>query len=495
MKVESVKTILTAFLFLFFTGCKQASIETPVFLAQGSMTGEITSTSAILQTRLTASPGSIDRDVPGKTGLVKFIIDTTANFVNPFKTRWISAQPGNDFIVKLRLDYLFPDTRHYFKVEYTCDTVNVYQSTVCSFKTLPGKENETEVSFVVVTGMNYAKFHYGTGNYDQPDEKAYQGSDKYLGFPALEVIAALNPDFMVATGDNVYYDSPKNEPWVANTQIEMRQKWHEQFVQPRFIDLFSRVPVYWEKDDHDFRFNDCDTTGIKEPGQLLGRAVFLEQIPLALNSNQNIKTYRTFRINKHLQIWLMEGRDFRSPNTMNDGPEKTLWGKEQIAWLKETIQSSDAMYKLIISPTPLIGPDDAYKKDNHTNPGGFQHERDKLFKWFISEDLLQQNIIFICGDRHWQYHSIHPDGFEEFSCGALVDANAREGRLPGDPGSTDPEGKIDQPYVQGPGKASGGFLNIRVKNESEGSVLSLIFLDEKGKVLYSHQKVSKGVVY
>ncbi len=30
---------------------------------------------------------------------------------------------------------------------------------------------------------------------------------------------------------------------------------------------------------------------------------------------------RTFRWGKTLQIWLVEGRDYRSPNNMPDGPE------------------------------------------------------------------------------------------------------------------------------------------------------------------------------
>lgn len=49
------------------------------------------------------------------------------------------------------------------------------------------------------------------------------------------------------------------------------------------------------------------------------------------------------------------------------------------------------------------------------------------------------------GDRHWQYHSIRPDGFEEFSVGVLVDRNSRLGRKPGDPESTDPKGRSASP--------------------------------------------------
>ena len=60
----------------------------------------------------------------------------------------------------------------------------------------------------------------------------------------------------------------------------------------------------------------------------------------------------------------------------------------------------------------------------------------------VMKALDEQGFYIMCGDRHWQYHSVFPNGIEEISCGALVDANARIGRSPGDPKSTDPEAKI-----------------------------------------------------
>ncbi|UCG26939.1 MAG: hypothetical protein JSV24_08150, partial [Bacteroidales bacterium] len=66
-----------------------------------------------------------------------------------------------------------------------------------------------------------------------------------------------------------------------------------------------------------------------------------------------------------------------------------------------------------------------------------------------------------------------------------VDANSREGRLPGDSESTDPDGTIIQPYVQGPGKASGGFLNITVKTRPDGPFAAFNLFDEHGELLYS----------
>jgi alkaline phosphatase/alkaline phosphatase D len=328
--------------------------------------------------------------------------------------------------------------------------------------------------------MHYGKFHKGP----EVDD-----SEKPMGFPALEAIRHMAPDFFVGTGDNVYYD---HDPDVHSLP-DLRKKWHEQFVQPRFVRLFAEVPAYWEKDDHDYRYNDADTTGDRPPSHRLGMKVFREQVPVTDPATPAAVTYRTHRIGELLQIWLIEGRDHRSPNLAPDGPEKTVWGKEQRAWLQETLLASTAPFKIIISPTPMVGPDDAYKKDNHTNPDGFRYEAAEFFEWIRENDMLEKGLYVICGDRHWQYHSIHPSGLEEFSTGALVDANSRLGRLPGDPESTDPGALIIQPYTSA--EPSGGFLHVSVEQgEKPGSATARFgFFDEKGDELYSVEKTAARV--
>lgn len=187
-------------------------------------------------------------------------------------------------------------------------------------------------------------------------------------------------------------------------------------------------------------------------------------------------------------MWFTENRMHRSPNTAPDGPGKSIWGTEQKAWLKRTLRESDATFKILVSPTPMIGPDDLRKTDNHTNHNGFRHERDEFFAWLKESGVAKGHFYIVCGDRHWQYHSIHPTGVEEFSSGALVDANARLGRKPGDPKSTDPEGLIKQPYYQSP--ASGGFLLVQSNpgSDKQPARLSFIHYDEQGRVLRRHVK-------
>jgi alkaline phosphatase/alkaline phosphatase D len=185
---------------------------------------------------------------------------------------------------------------------------------------------------------------------------------------------------------------------------------------------------------------------------------------------------------------------------MESGPEKSLWGVEQREWLKRTLLESDAAFKILVSAGPIVGPDDAkqagkvygdhdeLKRDNHSDPHGFQYERDEFFSWLLENDFLDKHFYMVCGDRHWQYHSIHPTGFEEFSSGALVDANSRLGRNPGDPDSTDPEALIKQPFTSQ--EPSGGFLRITVTPGPEPKLV-FGFHDEKGELLYQVEKAAQ----
>lgn len=459
---------------------------------QGILVGEVTPTSALIQIRLTTSNELVRRDLPGSPGVVQFTLRPVGGSEAVAKT--FSAEARYDFIARAAFAGLRPNTRYLCTTRIGDKEGSLQPGPTAEFKTLAGADVATNVRFIVVTGMNYAKFH-GDDRIDLAQHKIenntalpppYAGPDKHFGYPGLASILKLKPDFFVGTGDNVYYDTP--DSFRARTIPELRQKWHEQFVQPRYRELFARVPTYWMVDDHDYRVDDCDNTGDYDPTSEVGRRMMLEQLPYGPHGDEKTKTYRTHRIGQDLQIWLPENRLYRSPNKTSDGPQKTIWGAEQKAWLKRTLLASDATFKLLISPTPMVGPDDLRKTDNHTNIGGFRHERDEFFAWLKETGLDKQHFYILCGDRHWQYHSVHPAGIEEFSCGALVDANSRLGRKPGDPKSTDPEGLIEQPYCQTP--RSGGFLRVDVAAipSEDNANLTFTWHDEHGKVLHQHAK-------
>ncbi len=437
--------------------------------AQGEFAGEPTASSVLLQSRLTTIAGPMldeNGDVPGVAGVACFEWSESPNFAKATRTGWLTAQAEHDFIVRAKLDGLKAGTRYHYRLVFGADKEHTEPGTAREFKTLAAAGT---VTFCMGSCMNYAFFMDSKpkGN----GAATATAEDQQLGYPAFAAMQALRPDFFIGTGDIVYYDHPAKT--AAKTLPELRKKWHEQFRFPRLVEFFARTPAYWSKDDHDFRFNDADLSNKALPAPSTGIEVFREQMPMFVAGDRTTPTYRTHRVHQHLQLWFMEGRDYRSNNKMPDGPDKSIWGKEQRDWLQRTLQASDATWKVIITPTPMVGPDRNSKADNHTNLAGFKHEADSFFQWLRDKSLT--NVMTFCGDRHWQYHSIHPLGVEEFSVGALNDENAIKGERPGGPKTTDPEGLIKQPYLYD--KPTGGFLNVTIEDDAK---LTIRHYDDHG---------------
>lgn len=456
-----------------------------VHQAQGELAGEVTADSVLLQSRLTAIPGpdfDAQGDVPGAAGEACFEWSERADLSNARRTDWLKATAAGDFIVRARLSGLKAGQVYHYRLVAGAGRGSAKAGPVRQFKTLPGANSPATVSFTMGSCMNYNTFINGVANGGGPISATAE--DKRLGYPSFAAMLALQPDFFIGTGDIVYYDNPSKG--AAKELPELRKKWHEQFRLPRLVEFFARTPAYWSKDDHDFRFNDADLGGEKLPLPQTGIEVFREQMPLHPAGDRTSPTYRTHRLNQHLQLWFTEGRDFRSPNRSPDGPEKSLWGRAQREWLQQTLKASDATWKIIITPTPMVGPDDASKKDNHVNLGGFRHEADAFFAWATANGI--KNLFTFCGDRHWQYHSIHPSGVEEFAVGALNDENSRRGVPPGSKKGTDPDSLIKQPYTYP--EPTGGFVHVSTAETPDRKPqLRIKFHDDTGKLL--HQVVKE----
>ena len=257
---------------------------------------------------------------------------------------------------------------------------------------------------------------------------------------------------------------------LANTIALARHHWHRMHGLPRHVAFHLQTPGYWEKDDHDTLSDDCWPT--LNPKKMLpltftdGLAIFREQVPMSE------KTYRSVRWGKALQVWMTEGRDFRSPNNAHDGPDKSIWGKEQKEWLLTTLRQSDADFKVLVSPTPLVGPDRPKKSDNHSN-AAFRHEGDEFRQWAMKN--LPKNFFVVCGDRHWQYHSVHPQtGLHEFGTGAASDPHA--GGTPGE----------DKNYHRFH-RVKGGFVSVTVRRVKNMSTIVFRHHDVMGKVVHEYQ--------
>ncbi|MCF6283897.1 MAG: alkaline phosphatase D family protein [Candidatus Hydrogenedentes bacterium] len=406
------------------------------YLGNGIKSGEATQSTIIIWTRLTTMADISGDGIPWPLGIPKHIgedytfggpqiaeghtlndmayallgapgevrvsywPEETSNFSTT--TNWSAVSPEADFTHQFRLTGLQPNERYRCVVEARSPKGNAPSSRVQgTFRTAPAIDTVTPVTFVVVTGQAF-----------------WRRDDDKNGHKIYPKMAKLDPNFFVHTGDIVYYD--KARPW-SITKPLARYKWNRMYALPYQRTFHNRVASYFLRDDHDTWQNDCwPAMSNNKMGELTyteGVEIFFEQVP----APDREKPYRTIRWGRDLQIWLSEGRDYRSANTDPDGPGKTIWGAEQMVWFKKTVTESDATFRVLISPTPVVGPDRKKgKNDNHAN-AAFAHEGNKL-RAFMAE---QKNMIVICGDRHWQYASIDPrTRLREYCSGPTSDVHA-----------------------------------------------------------------------
>ena len=449
--------------------------------ATGFKVGEVTATSATIWTRTTL------RDAPNPADALMFTIEyeeseqprrrqkfkavnyppgsdvTSVRFAAPgtpgqvrvgyrskgtaawTTTDWLDVDADRDFTRQVTFRYLQPDTAYELRVE----SRKGEQSGATrhgKFRTAPSSDQARRVVFTVSTGQ------------------AFPDRDGAHGYNIYEPMLKLDPSFFVHTGDIVYYDR------LAKNVALARYHWQRTYSLPSNVAFHRQVASYFIKDDHDAWVNDCWPTMVSPyMGDFTfaqGLEIFREQVPMGE------KTYRTIRWGKDLQIWLVEGRDFRSPNTMPDGPDKTIWGDEQMKWFQDTVSASDATFRVLISPTPVVGPDRDNKHDNHSNRD-FAYEGSRLRKFLAA----QKNMVVVCGDRHWQYHSVDPaTGLREYSCGPASDSHA------GGWQQSDFRKEYHR-YLN----VAGGFLSATVYRAADKPTLTFRYHDDAGEVGYTDE--------
>jgi len=362
------------------------------------------------------------------------------------RTSWAPVDPKRDFTRQLTLDALTPHTEYELQVESRSPDQTVGQTLSGGFKTAPAADDPARVLFTVSTGQMFR-------DQDSPD-----------GFKIYPTMQKSKPDFFVHTGDIVYYDLLAKDISLA------RYHWQRMYGLPTNVGFHRTVTSYFIKDDHDTWRNDCwSSMNSKTMFQFTfeqGLGVFREQVPMGK------RTYRTYRWGKHLQVWMVEGRDFRSPNPLPDGPGKTIWGEAQKKWFKETVAASDATFRVLISPTPIVGPDRSSKHDNHSNDN-FQHEGNELRSFLAT----QKNMAVVCGDRHWQYMSIDPKTkVREYSCGPASNKHAG--------GWSQSDFREDyHRYL----KVIGGYLAAEVKPTDTGASLTFRYYSPDGDLHFEDQ--------
>lgn len=391
------------------------------------------------------------------------------------KTEQFTTKSEQDFTLKVALEGLIPATRYRYDVRTIQPTQLSVPTTVPAqgeFTTAPPSSESASATFLWsadLGGQNRCR-------------------DEQTGYPIFEAMRLQNPDFTILLGDLIYGDdtcsSPPNSPgseFTASTLNQYRAKHRYQHGSSALQRFLASVPIWATWDDHDVRNN---FSGRYDPQMPLGRQALLEYWPIRTPPDDPTRLYRQLRYGADLEIFILDTRQYRNRNADLDGPNKTMLGQTQLAWLLEGLTRSTAKWKLIATSVPLSSP----KSGSLAVPGndswargrdgtGFQTELSVIVHAILSHGI--RNVVWLAGDVHYaQVNAYDPNGdgaidFYELISGPLSAASPA-------PLLPDPAFKPTTLFSEG------GFMNFG-KVTVRGTLLDVTIIDDSGRVRFSHQ--------
>jgi alkaline phosphatase D len=366
-------------------------------------------------------------------------------------TAWRDVDVQRDCTAVFQLAGLTPQTRYEVMVDArpagSATNTEPTSTQPGTFTTAPAPRAAAPAKFAVMSCQQYEDI-------DRPDGLAI--------YPAM---LRGQPDFFVNTGDAVYYD---HGPVHALNDTLARYHWARMYALPTLRDFHRQVGSFFMKDDHDTLTNDS------HPGDRTGDFTFDDGLRIFREQTAPAEPpYRAVRWGRHLEVWLLEGRDTRSSTAADRTGVPTILGPEQVAWLERTLAASDATFRVLITPTPIVGPDRTTKDDNLSN-AGYRQEGERIRALLARH----RNLIVITGDRHWQYVSRDPStGVEEWSVGAASDAHAG--------GWNEDKPRAQHRFLR---IKHGGYLSGEVSSAGTGATLTLRLHDTAGTVVFADTK-------
>jgi alkaline phosphatase D len=372
-----------------------------------------------------------------------------------------------DLTVRIPLSNLKAATRYAYQVQAAGETARG------EFVTAPGPEQPTPGHFLWSGDL-------GGGGFCRKIEG---------GYPIFRAMARLKPDVFLFVGDTIYADVKCNRPgvvpgadFVALTLGEFRKRHHYNREDAAVQEFFRLTSVYAIWDDHEVR---NDFSGPTDPLMPTGRRAFLDYWPIVPPADEPTRLYRKFRWGRLGEVFILDTRQYRSPNTERDGPGKTMLGASQRRWLIDNVSTSTAVWKIVVSSVSLSIPTGKpERRDSWSNASvygtpqdggtGFAVERDAILRQFRERGV--KNLVFLVADVHHaqviRHHPTPAFAFHEFVAGPL---SATLGRpRPLDDG-LNPRSLF----------ATGGVNNFG-EILIEPATLTVRLIDEAGSVLFSH---------
>lgn len=210
--------------------------------------------------------------------------------------------------------------------------------------------------------------------------------------PAWHAVAAERADAIVWLGDNGYLehaDSARPADYSSAERIEYRYR--EMRALPSVQPVLRTTANYAIWDDRDYGASDSDRTNPlrSEVAEIFeeywanpayGREPGLDGI------------YGGFVIGD-AEVFLLDDRFWRDPDSLSDSPSKTLLGAAQKEWLKQALAASEAPLKVIAIGHQVLA--DYHEWESYAM---FAYERRELLEWI--RDRRIEGVVFVSGDRH-----------------------------------------------------------------------------------------------
>ena len=251
--------------------------------------------------------------------------------------------------------------------------------------------------------------------------------DEALGFEVFRAINDLAPDLFVGLGDMIYADGGcEARGSYGNAQVPAdfgpatdlagyRAHWRYARADAGLRRLLANSVYLPTWDDHEVvnDFGPLHDTRDAAPYTAyqhllpIGLAAMLEQNPIAEHPERPGRLYRAVRWGKHLELLLLDTRQYRDANGAADSATrpKTMLGREQLTWLKDKLKRSDATWLVIASSVPLSIPTGWPAEGGRDGwadldqPTGFEQELREIFRY--AAEVGRQDLVFISADVHF----------------------------------------------------------------------------------------------
>jgi alkaline phosphatase D len=237
-----------------------------------------------------------------------------------------------------------------------------------------------------------------------PDVRFLAGSCSYVNEPQYDrpgkpyggdssiflTMATEKADFMLWLGDNWY-----------TREVDYHSRWglwyrasHDRAV-PVLQPLLKAMPQYAIWDDHDFGPNDVGAEYVLKDES---RAVFMHYWANPSYGEEGRGIYTKISYGD-VDIFMLDDRTWRASDRLSDSidgkpnPLKTMFGKQQMDWLKNALSASAANFKIIATGSQVLNPAspfDCFRR--------FPIEYHELMAFLRAEKI--PGVMFLTGDRH-----------------------------------------------------------------------------------------------